>query len=91
MKTLRHRYQQASKEALLSVMLALGYFIWWYGFGYGLTPEDVSSLPTLYFGFPLWFLVSCILGALLFTLLCAIMVKHFFKEMPLDIEDEHHE
>ena len=34
-------------------------------------------------GFPLWFFISCIAGALLFTVLAVIMVKKFFHDMPL--------
>ncbi len=93
MKTLRHRYHQAHKEALFSILLALAYFAWWYGFSYGLAPNEITS-PTLdlYFGFPLWFLMSCIIGPIVFTLLCGLLVKFCFKDMPLDIMDkEDHE
>lgn len=89
MKTLNSRYQQAHKEAKLAVALALAYFLWWYGFAYGLAPDPLNeTLPTLYFGLPLWFLLSCVLGPVLFTLLCGLMVKYFYKDMSLEIEQD---
>lgn len=89
MKTLSRRYRQAHKEAKWAIALALAYFAWWYGFAYGLAPEGIEqALPTLYFGLPLWFLLACVIGPLLFTLLCALMVKYLFKDMPLDIEQD---
>lgn len=90
MKTLSSRYQQAHKEAKWAIALALAYFAWWYGSAYGLAPEAIEQTPTLYFGLPLWFLMACVIGPLLFTLLCALMVKYLYKEMPLDIEPENH-
>ena len=89
MKTLSSRYRQAHKEAKWAIALALAYFAWWYGFAYGLAPEGIEQTPpTLYFGLPLWFLLSCVIGPLLFTLLCALMVKFLYKDMPLNIEEE---
>ncbi|MEZ8144073.1 hypothetical protein A1OQ_01955 [Enterovibrio norvegicus FF-162] len=93
MKTLSSRYHQAHKEAKWSIGLAVAYFLWWYGFAYGLAPEGIElAPPTLYFGLPLWFLMACVIGPVLFTLLCAAMVKFLFKDMSLDIEqDSSHE
>lgn len=93
MKTLGQRYHQAHKEAKYSVLLALFYFIWWYGTAYGLAPSiEVINLPELYWGLPLWFLLSCILGPLLFTGLTALMVTFLFKDISLEIEkDDTHE
>ena len=89
MKTLDSRYQQAHKEAKLAVALAFAYFLWWYGFAYGFAPQSIEhALPTLYFGLPFWFLMSCIVGPLLFTILCALMVKYLYQDMPLDIEQD---
>lgn len=92
MKTLSHRYRQAHKEAKYSVLLALIYFLWWYASAYGFSPSiENIDLPTLYWGFPLWFLMACIIGPVLFTLLCTLMVKFLFVDMPLEIEDDQHE
>ncbi len=80
----RHE-RQAHREALVAIILALGYFAWWYTSAYGFSaPVQDTSMPELYFGMPLWFLLSCVIGPLLFTLLCALMVKIFFRDIPLD-------
>ena len=88
MKTLQSRYQQANKEANWSILLSLAYFAWWYVSAYGFSPDlsDVDTLPKLYFGLPLWFLLACIIGPIIFTLLCALMVKLFFRDIPLDVK-----
>ncbi|MDD1783835.1 YhdT family protein [Enterovibrio sp. ZSDZ35] len=89
MKTLSSRYRQAHKEAKWAIALALAYFLWWYGFAYGLAPEGIEqAMPELYFGLPLWFLLACVVGPILFTVLCALMVKFLFKDMSLDIEQD---
>ncbi|MCA2016991.1 YhdT family protein [Vibrio tritonius] len=93
MSKLTDIYRQAHKEAFLAFALAVLYFLWWYATAYGLSPTtDNHTMPTLYWGFPLWFLLSCIIGPLLFTILCIVMVKVFYKDVPLDIaadEDNH--
>ena len=86
MRTLNLRYRQANKEAMWALALTCAFFAWWYGFAYGLSPVT-DALPTLYFGLPLWFLLSCIIGPILFTLLCALMVKYLYQDMSLDIEE----
>ena len=89
MKTLPKRYQQANKEAKWAVFLALAYFVWWYVFAYVIFPNQPhETLPNLYWGLPLWFLFACIIGPIVFTLLCALMVKFIYKNMPFDIEEE---
>ncbi len=77
----------ARKEALLAVLLACGYFVWWYlsAYGYALPYED-KSMPELYWGLPLWFLLSCIIGPVLFTVLCALMVKFLYRPVPFENE-----
>ncbi|MDX1304185.1 YhdT family protein [Photobacterium sp.] len=93
MKTLSARYRQAHREAKWAVGLALAYFIWWYISAYAFAPTDaISPLPELYFGFPLWFLLACIIGPVLFTVLCGLMVKFIYQDMSLDVEkDNSHE
>ena len=76
------RYKQCNKEALLGLGLGLLNLVWWFAWGYGLglkPPEEYTCV----LGFPLWFFISCIAGALLFTVLAVIMVKKFFHDMPL--------
>ncbi|ELR67044.1 Membrane protein [Photobacterium marinum] len=89
MKTLAARYRQAHKEAKWAIGLALAYFVWWYCSAYGLAPINVhEALPELYWGFPLWFLMACIIGPVIFTLLCALMVKYIYQDMSLEVDKD---
>ncbi|EKO3556802.1 YhdT family protein [Vibrio metschnikovii] len=77
--------QQTHREALAALILALGYFIWWYVTAYGFSaPFDDLELPALYFGMPLWFLLSCVVGPIVFTLLCALMVAFIYRDISLE-------
>lgn len=80
------RYAQANKEALLSLGMYAFYFIWWYVCAYGLGEGDPSEY-TYILGLPSWFFLSCIAGYPLLSFLLWVMVKVFFKDMPLDDED----
>jgi uncharacterized membrane protein YhdT len=93
MKTLSARYRQAHKEAKWAVGLAIAYFIWWYVSAYAFSSTEITTtLPELYWGFPLWFLLACIIGPILFTVLCGLMVKFIYQDMSLEIEkDSDHE
>ena len=93
MDTLPGRYKQANKEAKWALVLTAAYFAWWYISAYGLgSPAQDLSMPQLYFGFPLWFLLSCIIGPIVFTLLCALMVKFCYRDISLEVKQEwHHE
>ncbi|CAG21691.1 MULTISPECIES: YhdT family protein [Photobacterium] len=93
MKTLSARYRQAHKEAKWAVGLAIAYFIWWYISAYAFSSTEITTtLPELYWGFPLWFLLACIIGPILFTVLCGLMVKFIYQDMSLEIEkDSDHE
>ncbi len=76
------RYRQCNREALMGLGLGLLNLIWWFAWGYGLglkSPEEY----TYFLGFPLWFFMSCIVGAVLFTVLAVVMVKKFYRDMPL--------
>lgn len=77
------RYKQCNKEALLGLGLGMINLIWWFAWGYGLGSAPPEKY-TYFLGFPLWFFMSCIVGAALFTALAVIMVKFFYKNMPLD-------
>ncbi|UYI48385.1 YhdT family protein [Vibrio natriegens] len=84
---------QANREACWAILLALGYFAWWYCGAYVFSaPKDELQLPQLYWGMPLWFVLSCVLGPILFTVICALMVKYLYKDISLDkYDDEHYE
>ncbi|MDW7650654.1 MAG: YhdT family protein [Bacillota bacterium] len=81
------RYRQCNREALLGLGLGLANFIWWFVWGYGLgsgPPEEYIYVM----GFPLWFFMSCIVGAVLFSVLAIVMVRKYFVDMPLGQLDE---
>lgn len=77
------RFRQANFEALCSVVLGLLFFVWWYAFAYGLGSGDPSQY-TWVCGLPAWFFWSSVAGPALFCVLAWLMVKFFFKTMPLD-------
>lgn len=82
----KEKNKQLNKEALMTMGLYLVFFIWWYGFGYGLSrgnPENYSYI----LGMPSWFFVSCVLGWLFVSIGVFIMVKKFFVEIDLDSEE----
>ncbi len=77
------RFKQANIEALISIGLTILYFVWWYGFAYGMGDKAVESY-TYIFGFPAWFFYSCIIGFVIFSFLIWIVVYKFFIEIPLN-------
>lgn len=77
------RYKQCNKEAIVGALLGLLNLIWWYAWGYGLGSKPVSEY-TYIMGLPTWFFMSCIVGAVLFTILAFVMVDKIFKDMPLE-------
>ena len=79
----RGRFAQANVEALITLGLYLGYFVWWYAFAYGLgsgNPDEYSYIC----GLPAWFFYSCIVGYPLLTLALWLVIRLFFHDMPLD-------
>lgn len=80
-----HRIIQANKETLISPIVYILYFSWWYFSGYGIGDKDPETYSYI-FGFPSWFFYSCILGYPLTTVLLWLVVRLFFKEIPLDAE-----
>lgn len=80
-----HRIKQANKEALVSLAVYAVYFLWWYLSGYGIGNTDPETYSYI-FGFPSWFFYSCILGYPLITVILWLVVRVFFKEIPLDAD-----
>lgn len=78
----RKRFAQADKEALITLALYAGYFIWWYAFAYGLGSGDPAAY-TYVWGFPAWFFYSCILGYPVLTLALWLVIRLYFREVDL--------
>lgn len=79
--------KQLMKESLVTIILYLIYFLWWYLTAYGLGDKDPREYTYL-FGLPMWFVVSCIGGFLLITTLVYFSVKYIFKEVDFEVEDD---
>lgn len=85
MMTEREKNKQINKEALMSLGLYIFFFIWWYGFAYGLGLKDPKDYNYI-MGMPSWFFFSCILGYIVISFATWFIVKKFFVEIPLDEE-----
>ena len=81
------RFAQADREALWSVALTGGYFLWWYGFAYGLGSGPDAGTRLLW-GLPVWFTASCVLGGPVFLIAVAWVVRRVFVDLPLDPWEE---
>lgn len=68
----------ARREALLSLGLAVLYMLGWWLSAYAVPANR------MWHGWPLWFVLSCVFNPLLFIGLCAVMVRRYFKNLPLD-------
>lgn len=75
------RFVQANKEARWALWLTLLYLAAWLLAAY--LPDNTQG-PT---GLPHWFEMACLLIPLLFILLCWLMVRVIYRNMPL--EDDH--
>jgi len=86
-KSARTGFEQANREALYSVGLALIYMAWWYFTSYGAGEIDTSEYSYI-LGFPSWFFLSCIAGYLIFSAMAFLMVHFLFREISLDGDDQ---
>lgn len=77
------RYKQCNREAIYAVVLGLLNVAWWFAWGYGLGSKPVEDYSYI-MGFPTWFFMSSIVGAILFTILTFLMVDKLFKNMTLE-------
>ena len=78
-----HYKKQLNKEALLTVGLYVLYFAWWYFFAYHFGEQHVAKYRYI-LGLPEWFFYSCVLGLIVINALVFIVVKVFFRDIPLD-------
>jgi len=76
-----NRFVQAHKEARWALWLTLLYLAAWLVAAY--LPDNTQGIT----GLPHWFEMACLLVPLLFILLCWLMVKFLFRDIPLG--DDH--
>lgn len=74
------RFVQAHREARWSFWLAVAYLIAWSLMAW--LPDDKQGIT----GLPHWFEMACLLVPALFILLCWLMVRLVFREIPLEDE-----
>ncbi len=84
--TEKEKNRQMKKEALISVALYVGFFIWWYFTGYGIAEKGTPETYTYIFGLPMWFFLSCIVGYVLFCIASIVIIRKFFKDFDLGEE-----
>lgn len=75
------RFVQANKEARWALWLTLLYLAAWLAAAYvpGVNP-GITGLPR-------WFEMACLLTPLVFILLCWLMVRVIFRDIPLEDND----
>lgn len=72
------RFLQANKEARWAFGLTLAYLAGWI-----ITAYLPGSIPGIS-GLPAWFEAACIALPLLFIVLCWLMVRVIFRDIPLE-------
>ena len=80
---MKKNIKQINKEAIITCILYLFYFCWWYFFAY----IYEASPNKFILGLPSWFFYSCVLGLVVINILVFIAVKCFFKDIDLNQED----
>ncbi|MFR1708699.1 MAG: YhdT family protein [Clostridium sp.] len=75
--------RQINKEALISIILYILYFIWWYVTGFGLGSNDPSTYKYV-MGLPLWFVLSSFVGPIILIIAVIFTVKYLFVDIELD-------
>ncbi|WP_338560414.1 YhdT family protein [Erwinia sp. E_sp_B04_7] len=74
------RFVQAHREARWSFWLAVAYLAAWSLMAW--LPDDRPGIT----GLPHWFEMACLLVPALFILLCWLMVRLVFRDIPLEDE-----
>jgi len=85
--SLRARFIQADKEAAITLLVYIGYLLWWALCAYGLGSQDPETY-TYIWGLPAWFFYSCVVGYPALSLALWIVILLFFKDMPLDDDND---
>ncbi len=72
------RFTQAHREARWAFGLTILYLICWVAAAY--LPNSELGIT----GLPHWFEMACLLVPLIFILLCWLMVRFIFRDIPLE-------
>ncbi|WP_413736813.1 YhdT family protein [Sodalis sp. RH21] len=75
------RFLQAHREARWAFGLAVAYLIAWSLAAY--LPDSQQGIT----GLPHWFEMACLLVPLVFLLLCWLMVRVIYRDIPLEDHD----
>ena len=81
--TEKERSRQIGKEAKITLVLFLVYFIWWCVTGYVVGGAEKDHYTYIY-GMALWFFLSSVVGYVLFSVATIIIVKTCFRNFDLD-------
>ncbi len=79
MKHVDNTLKQATKEARLAFALTLFYLGGWCLCAY-FAPARAG-----FFGFPLWFELSCFYLPVFFIFVTAVVIRYFFKDIDLEL------
>ncbi len=80
--------KQINKEALVTIILYVFYFVWWYYFAYIFKNSENPAKFKYIMGLPEWFFYSCVLGLVVINILVFLAVKIFFKDMDLNNQED---
>jgi len=79
--------KQINKEAIISIVVYILYFIWWYVTGFGLGNRDPESYKYI-MGLPVWFVLSSFVGPILLIIAVIFTVKYLFVDFDLESNEE---
>ena len=82
--------RQINKEAIISIVLYILYFIWWYVTGFGLGSGDPSTYKYV-MGLPLWFVLNSFVGPIIFIVAVIFTVKYLFVNIDLEDSQSHNQ
>lgn len=85
--TKKEQNKQMNKEAIICMVVYVGYFIWWFATGFGLGAKDPAEY-TYVMGLPMWFFLSSIVGFILFCAATIVVAKYLFKNFDLEETEE---
>ena len=82
-----NEYKQTNREAFITLGLYAFFFVWWTAFAFILGSGSPDGYAYV-FGIPAWFFWSCIAGYPVITVLLWIVVRRYFKNIPISHNSE---